>query len=449
MQRDRRVSRRTVLKGLGTALALPALEAMLPVGSLAARVPQKSPVRMAFMYVPNGVHMADWTPTTTGDQFALPWILEPLEPFRKEILVLSNLALDKARPHGDGPGDHARAMASFLTGCQARKTHGADIHLGISVDQVAAERLGKATRFPSLELGCEGGLQSGNCDSGYSCAYSANLSWRSATTPMPKEIDPRLVFERLFGNQVPGEMEVSRGRRDLYRQSILDLVAEDARQLRSRLGATDRRKLDEYLTAVREVEGRITRHHQPAKAPAGQPACPPGIPKQYDDHLRVMGDLLALAFQGDLTRVATFVFANDGSNRSYRVIGVPEGHHDLSHHGRDKKKQERIRQINRFHISQVAYLLGKLKGIKEGDGTLLDHSMLVYGSGISDGDRHNHDDLPILLAGQGGGSIRTGRHIRYAKDTPLMNLYLAMLERFGAPVPSLGDSTGRLPELSK
>jgi hypothetical protein len=437
------ISRRTALKGLGTAIALPMLEAMAPAMCLADPTHKAFPMRMAFLYVPNGVHMPDWTPAAEGADFALPGILEPLESFKQDLLMLSGLAVDKARPHGDGPGDHARAMSAFLTGSQPRKTSGADIRVGISVDQLAAAKIGKQTRFPSLEIGCERGLNSGNCDSGYSCAYSANLSWRTESMPMAKEVNPRLVFERLFGNQVKGEADSSRAKRERYQLSILDFVLEDATQLKARLGMTDQRKLDEYLSAVREIETRIARADKPAEAAAdvGKPA---GIPTDYQEHLRVMGDLLALAFQTDLTRIATFVFANDGSNRSYRAIGVPEGHHDLSHHGGNKEKLEKIRTINRFHVEQLAYLLEKLQAVKEGEGSLLDNCMILYGSGIGDGNRHNHDQLPILLAGKGGGAIQTGRHVRYTKETPLTNLFVSMLERMGVKVDAFGDSTARL-----
>ncbi|MBV9124171.1 MAG: DUF1552 domain-containing protein [Planctomycetes bacterium] len=434
------ISRRTVLKGLGTAIALPWLEAMRPVLSLAAES-KPLPRRLAFLYVPNGAHMPAWTPREEGAGFTLPSTLEPLAPFRKELLILTGLTLDGARDHGDGGGDHARAMASFLTGKHVRKTKGADIRAGISVDQVAAEKIGSRTRFPSLELSCDRALQSGDCDTGYSCAYSTNLSWKSPTTPMAHEINPRLVFERLFGNPVKGEAEANRARRARYRKSILDFVREDAGRLKSQLGAPDQRKLDEYLSSVRDIERRVT-EVGPA-ASTGMPA-PGGIPADYREHIRLMNDLLVLAFQGDLTRLATFVHAHDGSNRSYRLIGVPEGHHDLSHHGGNKQKQEKIRQINRFHITQLAYLLDKLKGIREGDGTLLDNCMIVFGSGISDGDRHNHDDLPILLAGTGGHSLRSGRHVRCRKETPLTNLYVSLLDRMGVPVASFSDSTGRL-----
>jgi hypothetical protein len=441
---SRQVSRRTVLRGLGTAVALPFLEAMLPAAALAGDAKKAFPNRMAFFYVPNGINMAHWTPSALGSGFALPSILEPLKPFQAELSVLSGLTLDKARANGDGGGDHARAMSAFLTGRQPRKTHGADIRAGVSVDQVAAQKLGRFTRFPSLELGCDRGMNSGNCDTGYSCAYSSNISWRTESTPMAKEVNPRLVFERLFAGPARDEAAATRAKRERYKLSILDFVTEDAARLKQRLGATDQRKLDEYLSAVRELEVRLARAGPTAGEGATRMTRPAGIPTDYQEHMRLMCDLLVLAFQGDLTRVATCVFANDGSNRSYPFIGVPEGHHDLSHHGNNKEKLDKIRQINRFHVAQVAYLLGRMNAVREGDGTLLDHAMVVYGAGISDGNAHNHDELPVLLAGKGGGSLKPGRHVRYKKETPLMNLYLALLDRVGVQANSIGDSTGKL-----
>ena len=378
--------------------------------------------------------------------FELPAILEPLRAVKDDILVLSGLTLNPARAHGDGGGDHARAMASFLTGRHPRKTDGADLRAGISVDQLAAQAIGRSTRFPSLEIGCEGGRNAGECDHGYSCAYQSNLSWQSESTPVAKQINPRLVFDRLFGAPSTGAGGADAARGDRQRKSILDFVGEDARRLKEALGASDRRKLDEYLTGVREIELRISRARTSIEAAGAGVKYPRplGIPADYREHLRLMADLLVLAFQCDLTRIATFVFANDGSNRSYRAIGVPDGHHDLSHHGGDPAKPERIRKINQFHVAQFAYLLEQLKSIPEGPGTLLDHCMIVYGSGISDGNSHSHDDLPILLAGRGGGTIRTGRHIRYPKETPLTNLYVSMLDRMGVKVAGFGDSTGPL-----
>jgi hypothetical protein len=446
-----RLSRRTVLKGLGAAIALPWLEAMAPALSWAAPTAAKSPPkRMVFLYVPNGIHMQDWTPLAEGANFTLPYLLEPLAPFKDDLFVLSGLTLDKARANGDGPGDHARAMASFLTGVQAKKTAGADIRAGISVDQVAALKVGKETKFPSLELGIEPGRQAGNCDSGYSCAYSSNLSWRSESTPMAKEVNPRLLFERLFTSGPVDEVAANRAKRDFYKKSILDFVAEDASRLQNQLGANDQRKLDEYLNAIRELEIRIARAEAEPPADGSAPPLrrPAGIPRGLEEHIRIMADLLVLAFQADLTRISTFVFANEGSNRSYRFLDVPEGHHDLSHHGGNKEKHEKIKKINRFHLTQLAYFLGKLKAVKEGDGTLLDNCMIVYGSGIGDGNRHNHHDLPILLIGKGGGQLKPGRHIRYKRETPLTNLYLSMLDVMGVPTEKLGDSTGKLNYLS-
>ena len=453
----RLLSRRTALKGLGTAIALPWLEGMTSLLAAAPLTSQAAkPIRTAFIYVPNGVHMQDWTPTATGTSWELPWILEPLKEFKNDINVLSGLALDKAKANGDGPGDHARAQASFLTGRQARKTNGADIRAGQSADQWIAGYVGEKTKFTSLEIGIEGGKQAGNCDSGYSCAYQSNFSWRSDTTPNAKEVDPRLVFERLFGSGTSQEKETQRIKREQYNKSILDFVREDAQSLSTQLGATDQRKLDEYLTSIRELEQRIAKAQQIKETkpnlPPGMKA-PTGIPKDVGEHMHLMSDLMVLAFQADLTRVVTFPFANDGSGRPYPFLTakigdkeetVREGHHDLSHHGNDKAKQAKIRRINRFHIEQVAYILGKLKSIKEGDKTLLDQSMIVYGSGIGDGNRHNHDDLPILVAGQGGGTLKTGQHLKFAKDTPLMNLYMAMFQRIGCPTKSFGDSTGVL-----
>jgi hypothetical protein len=434
---------------LGTAIALPWLEAMAPAPVIAKAGAIKARARrMAFFYVPNGVHMPSWTPEEAGKRFELPQILKPLDPFRDDLLVLTGLAQDGAFDHGDGAGDHARSLACFLTGRHPLKTGGANIRVGISVDQVAAQKLGHLTRLPSLELGCDPSAQSGDCDTGYSCAYSSNISWRSESTPMAKEINPGLVFDRLFADERSGETASHLAKRDLYRKSILDFVAEDANQLKHRLGANDKRKLDEYLTSVRELEQRIARTQQATLGDGKRFSKPQGVPEDYREHVRLMFDVLVLAFQGDATRIATFTYANEASGRSYPFIGVPEGHHDLSHHGNDRAKQEKIAKINHLHVTQFAELVGKLKAIREGDGTLLDHSMLLYGSGISDGDRHDHADLPIILVGKGGGTIPTGQHIRIGRQTPLNNLFLSMLDRIGAPVDKLGDSTGRLDALA-
>jgi hypothetical protein len=425
-------------------LALPWLESLQAAGgSVSAGATQGLPRRTAFIYVPNGANMADWTPQDLGRDYRLPMILEPLEGVRDDVLVISGLAHDKARPNGDGAGDHARASATFLTGCQARKTSGSDIHVGVSVDQLLAEKLRGQTRFASLELGCDRGQQTGNCDSGYSCAYSFNISWRTPSSPVPPETDPRQVFERLFAGPDRAENAEAKTRRERQQKSILDFVSEDARQLRSRLGRTDQRKVEEYLAAVREIELRAA--HVGALA-TGLPAHdkPTGVPAAYEDHIRLMFDLLALSFQTDTTRVASFIMAHDGSNRPYPFLGVSEGHHDLSHHQNDAEKKRKIAQINQFHMHQLARFLAKLKSIREGQGTLLDQCMVVYGSGIADGNSHAHHDLPVVLAGRGGGTLDTGRHVRYPKDTPMTNLYLSLMERMGAPTERMGDSSGSL-----
>jgi hypothetical protein len=437
-----RLSRRTVLRGLGTAMALPWLEAMAPstVRAAARAAAGSTPKRLAFLYVPNGVRMEAWTPKFIGDDYELPPILAPLASLRNDVTVLTGLAQDNAHAKGDGGGDHARSLASFLTGTHPYKTDGANLKAGVSVDQLAAQKIGQTTRFASLEMGCDRGAQSGACDTGYSCAYSSNISWRSESTPVAKEINPRLVFERLFASDAGG----AAGRRNRYRASILDFVAEDARQLQTRLGSGDRRKLDEYFTGVREIERRIAGAALPNPDVPDDFARPTGVPKDYAEHISLMLDLMVLAFQGDVTRISTFMYANEGSNRSYPFIGVPEGHHDISHHGRDPVKNAKIQAINTFHVAQLARFLSKLKAIPEGNSTVLDNSMIVYGSGIGDGDRHNHNDLPVLLAGGSNLSIRPGRHVVYPKNTPMNNLYLSMLQRVGVEADRLGDSTGHL-----
>jgi len=439
--------RRTFLRGVGTAIALPWLEAMEPgLKALAATAGPESkpaPKRLAFVYIPNGANMADWTPKAEGLEYELPYILEPLKPMQQEFQVLSGLTHDKARPHGDGGGDHARASASFLTGCQARKTAGADIKAGVSVDQIAAEKIGRLTRLPSLELSGDHERPTGNCDSGYSCAYQFNLSWKTESTPMPPEVDPRLVFERMFANNLTGETQENRANRLRSRKSILDFVAQDAGRLRRNLGYTDQRKLDEYLTAVRELELRIEQSSRFAETLPDY-SKPSGIPADNEQHIRIMFDLMALAFQTDTTRIATYLIEHDGSNRAYPNVGVPDGHHDLSHHGNDQAKMQKIAKINHFHASQFTHFLQKLKSIREGVGTLLDNCMIVYGAGISDGNAHNHDNLPILLAGGGAGSLQPGRHVRYKSETPMTNLYLSLLDRMGVSAERVGDSTGKL-----
>ena len=445
------ISRRFLLRGMGAAVALPVLDSMLPALTAASTVSSKlAPSRMVFVYVPNGVDMRNWTPAADGRVFELPRILNSLAPVQDDLLVLSGLRDHGGMALGDGPGDHARAAASFLTGVHPKKTAGSDIYAGISVDQVAAQKVGGATRLASLELGCEDGHLAGNCDSGYSCAYVNSISWRTPTVPNPPEVNPRAVFERLFGSDENAGDPAARARTARYQQSILDLVADDTRRLQGGLGLTDKRKLDEYFTAVREVERQVEMmERQIADNSVATPSMdkPDGIPIEFKDHARLMFDLLAIALQTDTTRISTFMLAREGSNRSYREIGVPEGHHGLSHHRNNPDLMDKVAQINQHHMEQFAYFLNKLKKTKEGAGSVLDNTMVMYGSGISDGNKHNHDDLPVLLAG-GSNKFQTGRHVRYAEGANVSSLYLSVLDAAGVPTDRFGDSTGRLEYLS-
>lgn len=444
----RQLPRRTFLRGAGVALGLPLLDAMATRAARGADANRPAPVRLAFVFFPNGAIMNSWQPKETGAKFELPETLQPLAPFRDHLNIVTGLAQDNGRAKGDGPGDHARSAASFLTGAHPVKTAGADIRVGVSADQAAAEQIGHLTRLPSLELGTERGRHAGSCDSGYSCAYSNAISWKNATTPVAKEIVPRLVFERLFGSSDPSGQAAAR---QAYRRSILDLVADDTARLQARLGRGDQRKMDEYLTGLRELEQRIERAESAAReaAEVARPSLdiPDGVPGDLQQHIRLMCDLLVLAFQTDSTRVASFMLANEGSNRSYGVVGVTNGHHELSHHQNDQEKIAKIRKIDQFLSSQFAYFVEKLAAVREGERSLLDNSLVLYGSGLSDGNRHRHDDLPIVLAGRGGGRIATGQHVKLRRETPLNNLFLTMLDCAGAKVAELGDSTERLSAL--
>jgi hypothetical protein len=439
----RELDRRTVLKGLGCTLGLPLLEAMLPRRAFAA-AEGKPPVRMAFITVPNGVIMDAWRPEGTGKDWQLSPTLQPLAEVKADITVFTGLAQDNGRAKGDGAGDHARSSASLLTGAHPVKTSGANIRVGQSVDQAAAERIGHLTRLPSLELGVERGREAGGCDSGYSCAYSNSVSWKDASTPMFKEINPKLVFERLFGSV---QDEQSLARRTQVRKSVLDLVRDQAAALQGQLGSTDKQKIDQYFASVREIEQRIARSAEKKTVERPDMEVPEGVPSDLVEHIRLMYDLMLLAFQTDTTRVITFMAANEGSNRSYRNVGVNNGHHELSHHQRDEAKIEQLKKIDLFLLGEYARFVGKLKETPEEQGTLLDNCMVMYGSGLSDGNRHRHDDLPIVLAGRGGGTIDAGRHIDLGRETPLNNLFLSMMDRVGASVAELGDSTGRLTAL--
>ncbi len=435
--------RRMVLRGIGTGLALPLLESMLPARALAAGVAQTAPVRMACLFFANGAIMDKWKPTGEGKDFQLSPTLEPLAEMKDDLLIIGGLAQHHARANGDGAGDHARNASAYLTGAQPKKTSGADITVGQSMDQAVAEKIGSQTRLPSIELGIDRGRNAGSCDSGYSCAYSSNISWKTASTPCSKEVNPRAAFERLFGNpQNAADME----RRRRNRKSILDFVSEDANRIQQAVSGADRQKLDEYFSSVRDIEQRVGRaDNGPKEVP--ELNLPDGVPPELAAHMNLMFDILVLAFQTDSTRVATLMVADAGSNRTYPEIDVRDGHHEMSHHQNDAHKIEQIAKIDKYLVERFAWFLQKLKSTSEGESNLLHNSMILYGSAISDGNRHNHDDLPIILAGRGGGTIDSGRYVLLPEETPLNNLFLSMADRMGAKLDSLGDSKGML-ELS-
>ena len=441
------LARRSFLRGLGATVTLPLLDAMVPAFAGASTTAAKPAVRTAFVYVPNGIILDRWTPAVEGPGFEFAPTMKALEPFRDRLLVLSGLAQVNGRALGDGAGDHARAGATWLTGAHPKKSE-FDIHAGISADQIAARELGKATQLASLELGLESPTLAGDCDSGYSCAYTNTIAWRSPTTPLPVEINPRAVFERLFGD---GESTDPAVRLAAMKEqgSILDYIRDDVSRLSPGLGARDRNKLDEYLEAIRDIERRIQKAEE-QNATVRMPVMdrPSGIPEEFESHAKLMIDLQVLAFQADMTRVITFMMAREGSNRSYRSIGITDGHHSVTHHQNDPVKIEKVVKINNLHVQMFAYMLDRLRSTPDGDGSLLDHSMVVYGSSISDGNAHTHHDLPIVLAGGGAGQIEGGRHIRYPKETPMNNLLITVLSKAGVPAEKLGDSTGQLTQLS-
>lgn len=431
-----RPNRRRFLRGLGTAIALPSLEAFAANGAAPAH-----PTRFGFVYLPNGVIVDKWRVEGKGRDFKMSPTLASLKSRKNDLQVVSGLRHNKAEANGDGGGDHARATTTFLTGAQARKTAGADFKAGESIDQVFARHLGQDTKLPSLELGCDRVRNSGRCDSGYSCVYQYNMSWKSATQPMSPEVDPRLVFERMFGGGSGSETKEARERRLRRQNSVLDFVMDDAKSISRKVSGADKRKIDEYMEAVRAAERQIERAEEMAKQLPAMEA-PKGIPSKYQEHLRLMYDLMVLAFQTDTTRVATFLTAHDGSNRSFRDIGVGEGHHHLSHHRRNKDKMAKLAKIDRFYVEQFAYFVDKLSKVKEGDGSLLDHSMILFGGGHSDADRHDHHNLPVILAGGGNGALQKGRHLDTG-DIPMSNLYLGMVEKAGIQgEKKFGDSTG-------
>ncbi len=444
------INRRHFLRGLGAGIALPGFETFLPKITVAgakgkAITASGMPLRMAFLYKPNGVNVAKWKPTGTGVDYQFNETQKPFAKFKKDIHLISKLEHKNGTAGKDGGGDHARANASFLTGARPFKTAGADIKLGISVDQYVANEIRDLTRFPSLEMSCDGVRKSGVCDSGYSCAYQFNLSWRSETTPMTSEANPRLVFERLFGAGGKGERRKSLELRNQEQRSILDFVLEDARQMNNQLGRNDKLKLDEYLTGVREIEQRIESMEKFGLPTDPGIDAPKGIPSNYEEHIRLMLDMMVLAFETDSTRVASLLLAHDGSNRSFREIGVPDGHHTVSHHQNKPESLEKLAKIDLFYSRQLTYFLEQVSKKKDADGSsLLHNSMIVWGGGLADPNRHRHSDLPIVLAGNGGGTIKQGLHSELSQDTPMSNLFLSMIDRMGVKADRFGDSTGRL-----
>lgn len=437
-----------MLRGMGASLALPFLDAMAP----AFAATPKPVCRLMVNYVPNGIIMRDWTPSAASAELpsvlpkTLPRILQPIEGHRDQILLIDGLAQHFGFDNGDGPGDHARAAGTYLTGVHLRKTGGSDIEAGISMDQVAARELGSRTRITSLELTCEDGRMVGVCDSGYSCVYSNTISWRSATTPSAPEVDPRAVFDTLFGTEDPDpRVRESNRRRD---SSILDWVLEGAHRLETQLGPGDRGKLDEYMTGVRDIEKRIQNAASMPELPRPPLTRPDAIPAELTGHLRLMYGLLRLAFQTDSTRVSTLMVGREGSLRSYDEIGVPDSHHPITHHQGRADLIEKVTRINGHHMALFSEFVDSLAETPDGDGRLLDHSMILYGAGLSDGNKHEHDHLPAMLVGGACGTLRTGRFIQAAAGTPVNNLYVAMLGRLGVDIEKLGDSTGKLAELS-
>jgi hypothetical protein len=446
------LTRRRFLRGLGACLALPAFESVGPLRLLAADRAMAAgangaPLRTAFLYFPNGAIPSAWWPKTEGADFELSETLKPLAPTKEHIQVLAGLDQRNAEAGPDGAGDHARANGTFLTGVRMRKS-ASDVHAGISIDQVIAREIGHLTRFPSLELSCDYSRRTGSCDSGYACAYQYNISWSSATTPMAPEYNPRLLFERLFGAGSPSERAENLKRRQQEQRSILDFVMGDARGMQRRLGARDKDKLDEYLTGVREIETRIQKAERFGQTKDPGIETPSGVPSDHSQYIQVMFDMLILAFQTDSTRVATVLLDHDGSNRSFADIGVPEGHHDLSHHMNDAEKIRKVSEIDRWYVVQFAKFLQKLQDTKDVDGnSLLHNSMIIYGGGNADGNRHTHSNLPIVLAGGKGAGLKTGRFVNH-HSTPMTNLYLTMAERLGIQrLERFGDSTGRVADV--
>lgn len=437
------MDRRTLLRGTGAALALPMMEAMLPRSVKAAETAAAARKRLHVIYTPNGMMMENWTPAQAGENYAMTPILKPLEAHREKFMVISNLDHAQAEALGDGAGDHGRCCGSYLTGAHVKKTEGADLASGVSMDQLVAQKYGEVTQIPSLELGLEQPSLAGSCDTGYSCAYTNTLSWSTPSTPLPVTTNPRAVFERLFGDG--DSLDAASRMAQLRRQaSILDFVADDAKRLSASMSASDRRKLDEYMTSVRDIEKRI----QKAEAAGGTAgsvttfARPAGIPDDFQEHARMMIDLQVLSAQSDLTRVTTLMLAREVSGRSYPEIGVPDAHHPLSHHGNDPEKVAKLTKINALHMEQIAYYIQRMSETRDGEASLLDNTLLLAGASLADPNSHSHRNLPTIVA---GGLVKGNRHLVAAKDTPMTNLMLSMMDMLDVRVDKLGDSTGRLP----
>jgi len=432
------LSRRTLLRGMGVSISLPFLESMVPAQTALHKTAANPKTRLTCIYVPHGAIMGKWTPATEGTGFEFTEILKPLEPFRDYLNVVSDLAAPLAGGvDSDAGADHQRSAAVFLSGAHPEK--GIEAHVGKTMDQVAAEKIGQDTPLPSLELSIED--VSLSCGAGLACAYMNTLAWKTATTPLPMENNPQVVFERLFGD---GRNNAERNARREQSSSILDSVKDEVAALNKKLPAADRARLSEYLEDVREIERRIQKAATAVPTDVTVPDSPVGIPDSFGDHLKLMFDLQVLAYKAEITRVSTLMYARDTSTVVYADSGVRSGFHSTSHHSDVPDNMARFAQINRYHVSMLAYLLEKMKATPDGDGSLLDHSMVLYGSAMSDGNKHNHDPLPVLLAGGASGQLQGGRHLRYAKHTTMSNLLLAMLDKIGVPMQSFGDSTGKL-----
>jgi len=435
--------RRMFLRGMGVTIALPLLDSMMPAMSVLAKSPARPVKRLGFVYTPNGATMSAWTPSGEGILDELSPTLSPLAPFREHVLVPTGLSQRQAESMGDGNGEHSRGQTVWLCGVHPKRTEGADVQAGVTVDQIAAQTICHDTPLLSIEMALEQNYLVGNCDNGYSCVYWNTISWRTPTTPLPMEVNPRVVFERMFGDGGTPKQRLDQIRED---RSILDSVKAAIAGLQGRLGPGDRTRLSEYLDSMREIERRIqVAEKQSGESPIALPDRPVGAPESYDEYAKLMLDLAALAFQADITRVFTLLLGREQTNRPYPFIGVPEAHHSISHHQNDPVKLAKAAKINTYHIQLLAYLADRLNQISDGDGTLLDHSMILQGSGLSNSDQHSHIDLPLVVVGGGGGSLKGGRHLRFPKDTPMNNLHLALLEKVGVPVEKFGDATGRVP----